>query len=84
MPTVTARTVGLLILLSGIIQNKMDGVKLPFRQSFTTSIIPSKRYWHKKCCRHKHTTLCLLFVEGSKHHRLSADLSSHCFCCRLL
>jgi hypothetical protein len=48
MPTVTPRTVGLLILLSGIIQNKMDVVKLPFRQSFTTSMILSKRYWHKK------------------------------------
>jgi hypothetical protein len=41
--TVTARTVGVLILLSGMIQNKVDGVKLPFRPSFTASVILTKK-----------------------------------------
>jgi len=48
MPTVSARTVGVLILRSGMIQNKIDGVTLPFIPSFTASIILSKRYWHKR------------------------------------
>ena len=44
MPTVSARTVGVLILLSGMFQNKIDGVKLTFRPRFSSSIILSKRY----------------------------------------
>lgn len=48
MPTVSARTVGVLILRSGMIQNKIDGVTLTFRPSFTASIILSKRYCDKR------------------------------------
>jgi len=47
MPIVSARTVGVLMGRSGMIQNKIDGVT-PFRPSFTASIILSKSYWHKR------------------------------------